>query len=252
MLLNLKELTPVEGVNYRTNCPYCGGINTFSMMRTGGSVTFNCFRASCSGHSRGVKIYSRTAEDVKSTRTRENEESKKFIIPDYFEFGLRNEKCINLLRDKYSWEAYEKGYFKAGYDPREDRLIFFLFEGNTISGAVGRALSKAVQPKSKLYQHSGGVFRAGIGSTAVLVEDCFSAASVARSDRFTGISLNGTNLTKIHLTTLREYDKILVALDKDATRKSVKLNDYLNFMGCKSQIWRLEKDFKDCPKIVVD
>lgn len=252
MLPNLKELTPIEGVNYRIDCPYCGGKNTFSMIREGGNVRHHCFRASCT-NSRGTRRYSRTLEEISNSvrKRKENSENEKtFVIPNYFQFGIVNDKMVKVLKDRNSLDAIRNGV-EVGYDPREERLLFFLKSSGQITGAVGRSLSFHIKPKSKIYPNSEGVFSAGEGSHAVLVEDCFSACSVSRTSGIVGVSLNGTNLAKEHLTFLKNYDMVTVALDKDATRKAIKLSKQLNFMGIKSKILYLQEDLKDC-KILPD
>lgn len=247
VLTNFRELTPVEEVEYRYDCPFCGGANTFSITRVSGKIFYNCFRNSCSPKkSRGLKTYTRTIEELKSDKEKV---IKDFILPDYFEFGPVNEKIIAALRNRNSWEAYEKGYVRVGYDPREERLLFFLLTDGKITGAVGRSLSHTTTQKSKIYPNSKGIFKVGTGSTAVIVEDCFSACSVARSSKYVGISLNGTNLTNIHLTEASKYDKVIIALDKDATRKSIKLAAELNFMGIDTKVKYLEQDLKDCKEL---
>lgn len=247
MLLNLKELTSIEGVNYRTDCPFCGGKDTFSMIREGGKVRYNCFRASCNPKkSRGTKSFTRTIEEIKNSINKNSDSQiKEFIIPDYFEFGILNERCERTLRKYNSYEVAMKEPNKIGYDPREDRLIFFLNIDGRITGAVGKSLSYS-PIKSKIYNNSRGVFSCGEGDTIILVEDCLSACSASRSSGSVGTSLNGTNLTKDHLPFLKKYDMVTIALDKDATRKSLKLAQQLNFIGIKTKIAYLENDLKDC------
>ena len=51
------------------------------------------------------------------------------------------------------------------------------------------------------------------------MEDCGSACSV--SDRVTGVALLGTSLLQEYIPQLIHYQKIYVALDKDATDKAI-------------------------------
>ena len=51
------------------------------------------------------------------------------------------------------------------------------------------------------------------------MEDCASACSVF--DNGTGIALLGTNLLSQHIDVLKQYDRVFVALDKDATDKAI-------------------------------
>ena len=241
MLLSLRELTPQEEVNYRYDCPYCGGDNSFSIIRSNGQIRFHCFKASC--QAKGKPEYVRSWEELKN-RNNINSEDKEFELKNYFEFGPVQQRIIDFLRERHSWEAYEKGYIKIGYDPKEDRLLCFLLSKGKITGAVGRGFGR-VRPKSKIYPNSKGVFSAGIGDTAVLVEDCFSACSVSRDDAYTGISLNGTNLNPSITSELKKYKKVIIALDKDATRKAIKMANSLNFLGINTRVKYLEEDLKE-------
>ena len=52
-----------------------------------------------------------------------------------------------------------------------------------------------------------------------VVEDCASACSISHC--ITGLALLGTNLLDEHIKQLSNYQKIFVALDKDATDKAL-------------------------------
>ena len=52
-----------------------------------------------------------------------------------------------------------------------------------------------------------------------MAEDCASACAV--SNLMTGVALLGTNLLDNHVDFLSNYQKIFVALDKDATDKAL-------------------------------
>ena len=54
-----------------------------------------------------------------------------------------------------------------------------------------------------------------------MAEDCASACAV--SDLVTGVALLGTNLLDSHVDFLSNYQKIFVALDKDATDKALNM-----------------------------
>ena len=52
MIVTLNDVLNDYDVRYgetiRTNCPYCKGYNTFSVTNMGGSIVWNCYKASCS------------------------------------------------------------------------------------------------------------------------------------------------------------------------------------------------------------
>ena len=54
---------------------------------------------------------------------------------------------------------------------------------------------------------------------SVVCEDCASACAV--SNNYTGIALMGTHLTNEALRIISQSVKVIVALDKDATRKAI-------------------------------
>ena len=51
MIVTLNDVLNDYDVRYgetiRTNCPYCKGYNTFSVTNMGGSIVWNCYKASC-------------------------------------------------------------------------------------------------------------------------------------------------------------------------------------------------------------
>lgn len=235
-----------DNIQYRFDCPACGGKKTLSITKSYGEYKYHCFRQSC--NLRGIKNKNRTIEEIKNKPT---QVTPVFEFKNHFQYGITNDKVNKTLQKYYALDAYLKRYIDIGYDPKEDRLLFFMKLNDSISGAVGRALSSKVTPKSKIYAGSKGVFSCGIGHTCVLVEDCLSACSLSRCERYTGISLNGTNITPDIEYCLTKYNRIGIALDKDATRKSIKLNKYLRFLGYDSYIIPLQKDIKDMKELEI-
>ena len=56
----------------------------------------------------------------------------------------------------------------------------------------------------------------------VIVEDIISAITVAKvRPNVTGMAVLGTNINHTHMEYLEDYSKIIVALDPDATNKSI-------------------------------
>lgn len=241
---NLKDLAKEEGIQYRYDCPFCNGKNTFSVKKELGKIYYNCFKNSCDQRkSRGVLQYVRTLNELKEDSKKKEEQV--FTVPDYIEYGICNERMVNELKSKHAWEAYVNNYISIGYDPKEDRLIFFIKEQNKIVGMVGKSLSKGL-PKTKTYRSSIGVLEVGRGSTAVVVEDVLSACSVSRDARYTGVPLCGTTLKVEHIDRLDKYKRIIIALDKDASRKALKYHHLLSFIYKDVRLSLLDKDLKDC------
>lgn len=282
-MVNYRELTPEEGIQYRYDCPTCGGKNTFSIRREGGCISYNCFRASCDHKkSRGSTSYIRSLAELRHYRPKHvSFTSNSFRLPDSITLSALPEEAIRELKRRYSWEAYLRGYVKCGFDTVESRVVFLIQHRGCITGAVGRFInpynevlhnkhfngstptdrklfrnpvswgttSTRLIPKTKTYLNSTGVLEIGEGSTAVVVEDVFSACSVSRDTRYTGIPLCGTILKPDHLEVLSRYKRVIIALDKDASRKSLKYHELLKFMFKDVKVVFLEQDLKDCAVI---
>ena len=116
------------------------------------------------------------------------------------------------------------------YDPDEHRAVFVIRDQHSLEpiGAVGRALNKNMMPKWKRYDRRKDLLyiRTGNG-TAVVVEDCASACAVNAAG-YTGVAILGTNLSEDMLPKLRQFDSVIIALDKDASKKALKLKKMLD------------------------
>ena len=67
------------GETIRTDCPWCKGINTFSLSNIGGSLVWNCYKASCNAS--GTKNVMWTTDDIQ--RLRGVQKEKEFVLPEY-------------------------------------------------------------------------------------------------------------------------------------------------------------------------
>jgi hypothetical protein len=158
----------------------------------------------------------------------------------------RNCKALDMVVKRNSYEAYRKGIADIQYDVRQDRVVFMVKKDDKVVDAVGRKLSDAdKRPKWFRYARSRHPFVCDAqtdSDKAVLVEDCFSACAV--SQVHTGIALMGTNLPNDYLTTLKNYSKIIIALDRDASKKAVELTKHIRLVVPASLTF-LEKDIKN-------
>ena len=78
---------------------------------------------------------------------------------------------------------------------------------------------------------------------AVIVEDCASACAV--SNILTGVAILGTSLKQSHKQSLKSYDKLYIALDRDATTKAFDIANELRSEGFKNvKIKALKDDLK--------
>lgn len=112
--------------------------------------------------------------------------------------------------------------------------------------AVGRSL-RGDTPKWLRYTGKGDYYTQGSGSVAVVVEDCISAAVVARRVHgVTGFAILGTQLTKTHRDALQKFDRVLVALDPDAFSKTLSYTQQLKGCDINATAIPLKDDLKYC------
>ena len=69
------------------------------------------------------------------------------------------------------------------------------------------------------YNKSRYPFTIGDNTVSIVCEDCASACAV--TDWYRGVALMGTHLTNEALRIISKSVKVIVALDKDATRKAI-------------------------------
>ena len=237
--MNVKEfvrsLDVREGETQRVSCPECGGHNTFTVSRVSGRVLFNCYKASCrvkgsvsrrmSSEALRERLRSRVSDDQDSTHTY----LPDFTLPPSVTPNLEKEACLEYIDDMNIQESIDAGYTTIVYDFAQDRCVFLIYDDNkNMIGAVGRALRKGVLPKWKRYDKRKDLmfFCGPKRGTAVLVEDCASACTVFASG-YTGVALLGTSLNDHHVHQLRVFEKVIVALDADASRKAIKMQKML-------------------------
>ena len=117
---------------------------------------------------------------------------------------------------------------------KQDRVVFLIRDNEdptTFVGAVGRALNSMTYPKWYMYGNKDVPFKCGLEEhkEAIIVEDCASACAV--SNILTGVAILGTSLKESHKQYLKQYDKIYVGLDRDATKKSYDIANELKSYG---------------------
>lgn len=210
---------------YRGNCPYCGGINTFTVRKHNNNLLWNCYRVSC-----GKKGRERTSLSVEDVIPRKVNTVKSFILPE--SFIDPDERCFSLLNRYNCLDLIDKSTIRL--DVKQDRLVFLIRRGKDYVGATGRKLSDGSNgPKwynynnSQCYVASLVSQRMRMGRQGALVEDCFSAVRLSRW--MDGVALLGTNISDLTKQEIcGTYDLVYIFLDPDATAKAVKLQKELN------------------------
>jgi DNA primase len=83
----------------------------------------------------------------------------------------------------------------------------------------------------------------------VIVEDCVSACSVDKAG-YTGIAILGTTFHESRIKDLMAFDEIAIALDKDASQKSLKIKKMLDpYVNCRVVL--LPDDLKYFPPAMI-
>lgn len=229
-----------EGETRRVDCLFCGGKKTLTLSRKQGAFLWNCYKASCDA--KGGKDTEMSAETIRNRLNgmHSNEDGSDLRpFPTHLSRPEHHDAAMAYLRQTNSMEAYENKMVRVRYSPSENRVLFI--KGNE-EGGVGRALDRR-KPKWKAYGDTSGLFRVGTGSIAVVVEDVASACSVSRLVECSGCSLLGTHATTLHKAQLREFSEVIIALDKDASKKALKLQERLQ-ARVKTRVVYLEEDLK--------
>lgn len=234
-----------NGQTRRIDCPECGGNKTLSLTRKAGGVVYHCFRASC--RVRGAVDLPRTAEEIAvALRGDVQEGIKPFEIPSYWVSVEGNEEALRYIRCNHIDHAFRNRLVDLLVDPKLMRVVFLNRHEGRIVDATGRALRKGVKPK--WYRYGGHpapfvVHPVDRSRTCVVVEDAASACAVAASG-VAGVALMGTNLQDSTKRLLKgRWAHYIVALDKDASVKSLSLQRDLQSLG-RSSIMLLDKDLK--------
>lgn len=247
---------------FRDSCPVCGRKNTFTASILDGRVFYNCFSVSCA--IKGVLEYDLTISDIRSNslgnyrsifnnranstsspNQSTNSSSLNFDIPDHWSNVLQNKRCLNFLKYWNLLDLYANRKVHLYYDPKMDRCVFLLLDKKGVcKGATGRNLTYNTLPKWFVYSriHGCPFIQSRYGNSyTILVEDAISACTASIISN--SIALLGTSIPEATIPYLLDYKSIYIALDKDATFKSIKLQKQLA-PYVDTKIIPLEKDIK--------
>ena len=219
----VEGLDIVPNTKYRSDCPVCAKKNTFSVVDNGLQRMWFCFHADCNVSGRTGVTLSRTSASTVFERSAAvappPRTNNTYEIPDTFVSVSRRVEAESYLRKVGAYDAYLSGAADIRYDVRMNRVVFLIREGKRVIDAAGRALDGR-GPKWYRYGSSRSPFVSDAGTPiACVVEDCASACSVCSI--VSGVALLGTNLLAEHIEVLKRYDRVFVALDKDATDKAI-------------------------------
>lgn len=239
----IKQFNVPSNGHLRVDCPFCGHKNTFSISDLDGRIVWHCFSASCG--ERGSINLGRSVSSLRQKLLgKQALLSTNFALPNYLVPIRGRDACLKYLTSNNAIEAYLDDRAKVLYDPKQNRCVFVLTKDGEPIDAAGRALTKGTKPKWYRYGDSGEGFLCQSkvpSNTCVVVEDCASACAVSSVAH--GFALLGTNMMDTHVSVLKGFDRVLVALDKDATKKGVDIARRLTYLT-RSRALRLEEDIK--------
>lgn len=233
---------------YRSDCPVCARKNTFSVSDDGLQRLWFCFHADCNVSGRtGItltKDFAKHALSRSQTKAFVPSTRNTYEMPDTFVSLSRNLDAELYVRSVHAYDAYLSGRADMRYDFKRNRVVFLVKDGNKVVDAVGRSIDGR-SPKWYRYGSDGRPFICGGTDNVVIVEDCASACCI--SHHVSGLALLGTNLLDSHIDVIKNYKRVFVALDKDATDKAVDMVKTL----CKvvpTKLMVLPRDLKNMTK----
>jgi len=233
----INDLSLVSGETKRMTCPSCNTKNTFTVTNNMGSIVWNCYKASCS-LSGGTSV-ALTSDDIRRSLGFVAEETHvaAFVKPEWL---VRDYSKIQDFCTEWALNPQDLGLL---YDVREHRVVFPVMHGGVMVDATGRSLGKRL-PKWKRYGKSHLPYVSGRGKTAVVVEDCISAAVVGDGDVCVGVAVLGTSLSIGHKEYLSQFSTAIIALDPDALPKTLQFAKELRGYVDTVKVLRLTDDLK--------
>ena len=246
VLKYINDITLTNGETKRTDCPECGGRKTFTITNNMGSIVWNCYKAGC--RVSGGKRTHLTAEDIRKSLGSVAEETHAvtFNKPEWIVY---DNASIQEFCDQWKLDPDMLGLM---YDVKEHRVVFPNRHNGVMVDASGRSLAKRI-PKWKRYGNSSLPYSFGRGKTAVVVEDCISAATVGATemgsgcsgdDGFVGVAVLGTSLSEGHRQYLSQFSTAIIALDPDALPKTLAIAKELRGHVRDVKVLRLQDDLK--------
>ncbi len=232
----VSDMDVAVGTTVRTECPSCGQ-RTFTVTNEMGTLKWNCFRASCTV--KGSTQVSMSIDDIKTVLLGHESDDKPvpFALPEYI--VTPPWVVLEWASELYGLDAQELGLM---YDVKDSRVVFPIRHDGQIVDATGRALDKS-PIKWKRYGKSSLPYVHGCGKTAVVVEDCVSAAVVGGDD-YVGVAVLGTSLLDEHKRYLTQFSTAIIALDPDALMKSIEFARELQSYVDDVRVVKLTDDLK--------
>ena len=218
------DLGLTDGQSVRCTCPVCHSPNDFSVSNIDGLILYRCYKLSCHTSS-AIPVSLSVTEIQERLRNRDVELSKKkasdlWVIPEYVIAASQNNKALQTFIDR--WDLHD---VEILFDVKDKRAVFPIRSNNSLIDATGRSLDGGI-PKWFRYTGNAPVYTSCRGKpngTVVIVEDVISANTISSvCPSVTGMAILGTTLSSIHIEHIQDFVHIIVALDPDATHKTLK------------------------------
>jgi hypothetical protein len=241
------DLGLTDGQSVRCACPVCHSSNDFSVSNIDGLILYRCYKLSCHTSS-AIPISLSVAEIQERLRNRDVELSKKkasdlWVIPEYVIAPSQNNKALQTFIDR--WDLHD---VEILFDVKDKRAVFPIRSNNSLIDATGRSLDGGI-PKWFRYTGNAPVYTSCRGKpngTVVIVEDVISANTICSvCPNVTGMAILGTTLSSSHIEYIQDFVRIIVALDPDATHKTLKYKREIESWTDRHTIaMRLQDDIK--------
>jgi hypothetical protein len=211
-----------EGQSKRINCPICSGSKTFTLSKINGVVIYNCYKLGCTAS--GAWSEGITSSDIKkllleyrSVPTMTTVTPEALILPITLIYDISDPAMQRFIN---RWKLYEVPMM---YDIVDERAVFLIYDSiGRLIDAVGRSLNGSI-PKWRRYSNASSYYYYGRSNVAIVVEDAISACVANRATSYaaTGVAILGTTLSAEHIEYLKQFSRVIVALDPDASMKTL-------------------------------
>ena len=242
----LDTLNLTDGDSIRVTCPSCKSYNTFTCYKDGGDYVYNCFKLSCElkgAYTTDMTVSELKLRMAKSKKDKENKELQPLVYPEYVVQPTSDHVLLHKFIDQY--DLHNEGLM---YDVKDRRAVFPIHYNGRLLDAVGRALDGAV-PKWYRYSGQADFFTKRVNpdaDVAVVVEDVISAIKVSHfAPSAVGFAILGTSLNVTVMKHLGEFREVVVALDRDATHKTLQYKREIElWTGLPTKALLLDDDLK--------
>lgn len=229
--------------NWRGDCPFCGGKNTFSANIDTGTLRYNCYKLGCDVG--GVFDTDMTAAEIqRHLRPAPQEINKE---PETMEIPAQVvQPTPHHVKHQRFVRRWGIGMGRTMYDVQQERVVFPIYYKGRIIDAVGRAVGQRAHPKWYRYTGVANYYTIGYGDVLLVVEDVVSAIVAAQEfPQITGMAILGTSMNAKHFEKIGEYNKVIIALDPDALGKTMEYRREIElWTGLKTTAMSLIDDIK--------